>query len=243
MQVYFEFGLKVSFLKGPSHECEGRKGTPCKCSGLTGRFSFRSDMWGNCLKLDILLHSASSPPTKCQTRRLHSQTNTYTKTQFPFQPIHSFVLEKSLQFSLFPLQEIKVQYPLLCVGGNCSPTPKCLLAFCKVDWKPPPLNTPHTWALSSSTLFHPLACSHLIPYLSNMLKPFIYERPSLPVSPLLQTYFFSHSNAVILVELLARGVTTHAHSTILHHSQGGVFFFLMHFFLLKISFLIYIPTA
>lgn len=83
-----------------------------------------------------------------------------------------------------------------------------------------PWSSPHTyiWALASSTLFHPLACFHLLLYSRNVLKSSIYERSSFPI-PLLQIYFFLHSNTIILVESLARRVThSYVQSMVLHQT-------------------------
>ena len=61
----------------------------------------------------------------------------------------------------------------------------------------------HICGLASSALYHPLTHFRLLSYARNVLKSFIYKRPSFPVSSLLQIYCFPHANTGIIVESLA----------------------------------------
>lgn len=72
----------------------------------------------------------------------------------------------------------------------------------------------HIWGLASSALYHPLTHFHLLSYARNVLKSFIYKRPSFPVSSLLQIYCFPRPNTVILVESLA---TRPTHTLLISH--------------------------
>lgn len=105
--------------------------------------------------------------------------------------------------------------------GTINPSPRQSLALCHGNWQLLPLKFPSYshldfnffYSVSSST------CCHLLSYSRNVLKSFIYNRPSFPISSLLQIYFFLHSNTVISVEFLARRVlNSHAQSTILHQT-------------------------
>lgn len=128
--------------------------------------------------------------------------------------IHLF---KLLQLFFLSLLDVKTWFPLVypCVwDGMRWP----LTLHLDIHWHSAritgshfPWNSPHThiWTLASSTLSHPSTYCHLLSYSRNLSKSFIYNRPSFPVSSLLQLYLFLHSDTVILVESLAKRVDSH----------------------------------
>ena len=107
----------------------------------------------------------------------------------------SFPSRKSLRLFFLRLPEVTA------CGLSLSSNAQHIL---ESDWQSPPWGSQtHIWGLASSALSHPLTHFRLLSYARNVLKSFIYKRPSFPVSSLLQIYFFPHSNTVILVESLA----------------------------------------